>query len=238
MVRGFLLAVMTGGLALATAQMAASQSSSASSSNSATSGSSSSADKKHIKPGPHSDLDAGAVTDGVYRNKMLGMTWKIPEGWVLRTDEMNAEGQDSADKDSPQRTQNGTEGSKVLLAAFSRPPDAHGEDVNSSILIAAENVSTYPGLKEPLQYLAVLKETAEQQGFATDVEPYEIGVGPKTLVRQDFHKDVGTRVMQQSTMAMLAHGYAVSITVIGGTEDEVEDLLDGMEFGTGRAPGK
>jgi len=35
-----------------------------------------------------------------------------------------------------------------------------------------------------------------------------------------FHKDVGSRVMWQSTLAMLAHGYAVSITLIGGTEDE------------------
>jgi hypothetical protein len=243
MVRGFLLAVMVCGLTLASAaQSAPSQTSPA---NSSSSGNSSSTDKKHIKPAPHSDLDAGAVIDGVYRNKTLGMTWKLPEGWVLRTDEMNADdethppAEDAGRVGQPQQApQHDAAGSKVLLAAFSRPPDAHGEDVNSSILIAAENVSTYPGLKEPLQYLAVLKETAEQQGFATDVEPYEIGVGPKTLVRQDFHKDVGTRVMQQSTMAMLAHGYAVSITVIGGTEDEVEDLLDGMEFGTGKTAAK
>jgi len=40
--------------------------------------------------------------------------------------------------------------------------------------------------------------------------------------------------MRQSTLAMLARGYAVSITVIGGTEDEVEDLLDGIEFGAAK----
>ena len=57
-------------------------------------------------------------------------------------------------------------------------------------------------------------------------------VGTKTLVRADFHKDVGTRVMRQSTLAMLAHGYAVSITVIAGTEDEVEELIDGLSFST------
>jgi len=37
-------------------------------------------------------------------------------------------------------------------------------------------------------------------------------------------------VMRQSTLTWLAHGYAVSITVIGGTEDEVEELVDGVEF--------
>jgi hypothetical protein len=29
----------------------------------------------------------------------------------------------------------------------------------------------------------------------------------------------------------LAQGYAVSITVIGGTDDEVEELMDGVGFG-------
>jgi hypothetical protein len=29
---------------------------------------------------------------------------------------------------------------------------------------------------------------------------------------------------------MLSHGYAISITVIGGTDDEVEDLVDGLTF--------
>jgi hypothetical protein len=36
--------------------------------------------------------------------------------------------------------------------------------------------------------------------------------------------------MRQSTLAMLSHGYAISITVIGGTDDEVEDLVDGLTF--------
>jgi len=71
---------------------------------------------------------------------------------------------------------------------------------------------------------------AKAQGFTMDEDPYDIAIGNKTLVRGDFHKDVGSRVMRQSTLAMLAHGYAISITVIGGTDDEVEDLVDGISF--------
>jgi len=37
-------------------------------------------------------------------------------------------------------------------------------------------------------------------------------------------------VMRQSTLIFLARGYAVSITVIGGTEDEVGDLVEGLSF--------
>jgi hypothetical protein len=238
------LAMVSSYLGSALAQSSQPQSPPTSSSSSP--GSSSSKDKKHDKATPEPGIDSGTVVNGVYRNRALGMTCKIPEGWVLRTEEMNEREEESqpaaenaakngpSQKDSPQRTQGDTEGkAKVLLAAFSRPPAAHGEDVNASILIAAEPVEAYPGLKEPVQYLAVLTEAVEAQGFTTDVEPYEIAIGPKALVRDDYHKDAGTRVIRQSTMAMLARGYAVSITVIGGTEDEVEDLLDGIEFAAG-----
>jgi hypothetical protein len=214
----------------------------------AQSGSSSSNSPKHIKKAApaESELDTGTVTNGVYRNKALAMSCKIPQGWVLRTDEMNARDEDAEDnnaaaqnQNSPQGAQSGTEhAGKVLLAAFSRPPDAHGDEVNASILIAAESVATYPGLKEAVQYFDPLTDVAKAQGFTVDEEPYEIALGTKVVVRSDFHKDVGTRVMRQSTLAWLARGYAVSITVIGGSEDEVEELIDGVEFGAGKSASK
>lgn len=215
-----------------------------------------------------SGLDPGTVTGGIYRNRSLSLTVKIPPGWVLRTAEMNERDDASPDAaaENPQSTQNqgeveprGNQGSpsrtpgstgqsrsgaptpdsragcpsgcsRVLLAAFSRPPEAKGEDVNGSILIAAESVSMYPGLTEAAQYFGPLTEVAKAQGFTVDEEPYEFALGDKNLVRGDFHKDVGTRVMRQSTLALLSHGYAISITVIGGTEDEVEELMDGVIF--------
>jgi hypothetical protein len=123
-----------------------------------------------------------------------------------------------------------SKGARVLLAAFSRPPDARAEDVNASIIIAAETAASYPGLQEAAQYFGPLTEVAEANGFTADEAPYDIAIGSKTLVRGDFHKDVGTRVMRQSTLALLSHGYAISITIIGGTDDEVEDLVDGLTF--------
>jgi hypothetical protein len=179
-----------------------------------------------------SALDAGSVTNNVYRNKTLAFSCHIPEGWVLRTDEMNAseEEKDSPDPAPLPASAASSAGAKVLLAAFSRPPAARAEDVNSSILIAAESAASYPGLKDAAQYFGPLTEVAKAQGFTIDEDPYEIAVGTKTLVRGDFHKNVGTRVMHQSTLAMLAHGYAVSITLIAGTEDEVEELIDGLTF--------
>jgi hypothetical protein len=44
--------------------------------------------------------------------------------------------------------------------------------------------------------------------------------------------------MRQSTLVVLARGYVVSFTFIGGTEDEVEELIDGLGFGASRTPGR
>jgi hypothetical protein len=193
-----------------------------------------------------SPLDAGEVSNGVYQNKTLGFSCKVSVGWVLRTDEMNARDEETAapeDRGTLDRTAQGgcphTGGcGRVLLAAFSRPPEATAQDVNSSILIAAESTALYPGLKDARQYFGPVTEVAKAQGFEVVNEPYEFLVrtsaaGTKPLARADFQKNVGTRVMRQSTLVMLARGYAVSFTFIGGTEDEVEELVEGLSFGVG-----
>lgn len=146
----------------------------------------------------------------------------------MRTDEMNLrEGEDA--KSNISKASAGKRG-QVLLAAFSRPPEARAEDVNASILIVAESMAAYPGLKDAAQYFGPLTEIAQAQGFDVDVEPYEWMVGTRKLVRGEFLKNVGSRVMRQSTMVVLARGFAVSFTFIGGTEDEVEDLVQGLSF--------
>ncbi len=174
--------------------------------------------------GGASTLDFGAVSAGVYRNPTFGFNCKIPAGWVLRTEEMNAREEEGAKTDA------GKSG-RVLLAAFSRPPEARAGEVNASILIAAESASAYPGLKEAAQYFGPVGEVAKAQGLEVVEEPYEFVMGTKTVVRGDFKKDVGSRVMRQSTLVVLARGYAVSFTFIGGSEDEVEELVQGLSFG-------
>src|SRR5437899_1714360 len=147
---------------------------------------------------PDFSVDAGSVNGGVYRNSGLGLSCKVPAGWVLRTEEMNAreeeqsKGSGNADPEGDvarsseeknraalDRTAEGgcphtdSCGGRVLLAEFSRPPEAAGEDVNSSILIVAESVAAYPGLKEAAQYFGPVSEVAKAQGFKVVEEPYE-----------------------------------------------------------------
>jgi len=178
------------------------------------------------------------VSKGVYRNAGFGFTCKIPAGWVLRTEELNAREEEDAKNNAAKAAPGAGNAGRVLLAAFSRPPEARGEDVNASILIAAESAAAYPGLKDAAQYFGPLGEVAKARGFEMLDDPYEFVMGKKTVVRGDFEMDVGTRVMRQSTLAVLARGYAVSFTFIGGTEDEVEELVEGLSFGAGGTPKK
>jgi len=198
----------------------------------ASSSSSSSKPVKKSASATVSKLDSGVVSAGAYRSPAFGFTCKIPAGWVLRTEEMNAREGEDEKVDAGKKA---TDAGRVLLAAFSRPPEVRAEDVNASILIAAESVAAYPGLKDAAQYFGPVSEVAKAQGFAVVEEPYQFVMGTKTVVRGDFQKDVGTRVMRQSTLVVLAQGFAVSFTFIGGTEDEVEELVQRLSFSVPRA---
>jgi hypothetical protein len=168
--------------------------------------------------------DPGSVSDGVYHNTFFGFSYKIPFGWVERTSEM----------------QEGSEPGKslLLLSIFERPPEATGETVNSAVVIAAESVASYPGLKKAADYFGPLSELTTSQGFKAVNQPYDFSVGAKPLARGDFSKDLGTLTMDQASLVMLEKGYVVSFTVIGGDEDEVDQLIDGLSFGSGAKASK
>jgi hypothetical protein len=160
--------------------------------------------------------DTGALADGVYRNRFFGFTYRVPYGWVDRTDRMQGDSEPGK--------------SIVLLAAFEHPPEATGDTVNSAVVIATEIADSYPGLKSAAEYFGPLTELTTSKGFKAVNEPYETSVGSRTLVRADFKREIGTLTMYQSSLAILAKGYIASFTFIGGSEDEVEKLVSSLSF--------
>jgi hypothetical protein len=162
-------------------------------------------------------IDSGTLTDGLYRNSSFGFTYKLPFGWVDRTHEMSNRDDDASH-------------AMVLLAAFERPPEAKGDTVNSAVVIAAEPASAYPGLQNGEDYFGPLTELTKSKDFTVVNPPYDFSLGTKSLVRGDFSKDLGKLVMRQSSLVMMQKGFVVSFTFIGGTQDQVDELVDGLSF--------
>ncbi len=106
-------------------------------------------------------LQQGSLHDGLYRNPSFGFSYKIPYGWVDRTDRMRDDSKDPSQ-------------GLVLLAVFERPPEVEDSTINSGLLIAAESVSSYPGLKTAADYFGPLEEVTAAKGLKIIDEPYAV----------------------------------------------------------------
>jgi len=172
----------------------------------------------------------------LYRNTTFGFRYQIPYGWVDRTQEMGAPDarSDAAARDTrtkDKREQDAAGKAEVLLAVFERPPEATGDTINSAIVIASESAASYPGLKKAEDYLGPLTELATSKGFKIEGEPYALEVESRQLLRADFIKPLNDKLtMRQCTLVLLAKGHIVSFTFIAGSEDELDDLTDGLSF--------
>ena len=176
-------------------------------------------------------FDPGGISDGIYRNLSFAFSYKVPFGWVERTQEMQDDDNQRHDSDDSK--------ARVLLAVFERPPDAAGNTINSAVVIAVEKASNYPGLKTAADYFGPMEELIAAKGFKVVGGPDEFTVSGKRLVRGDFAKDMqgvskdmvkDRLTMQQSTLVELDRGYIVSFTFIAGDEDEAEDLIGNLSF--------
>jgi len=163
----------------------------------------------------------------LYRNPTFAFRYKVPYGWVDRTKEMQP-GNDSGK-------------GEVLLAVFERPPEAFGDTINSAVVIASESAASYPGLKRAEDYLDPLTDLATAKGFKAEGEPYALEVESRHLLRADFSKARESKAtnnkltMRQCTLVLLAKGQIVSFTFIAGSEDELDDLMDGLHFGAAKS---
>ena len=160
--------------------------------------------------------DAGTIYDGIYRNPYFHVEYRIPVSWVDRTTDLR------------QAAESGK--GMVLLAVFERPPEAPGDTVNPAVVIAAEPLTSYPGLKTAADYLSPLTELTTGKGFKVVNEPYNFPIGHQTMVRGDFSKSLPQHAVQQASLVEVAKGYFVSFTFVGEDEQDIDDLIRGLSL--------
>jgi len=193
------------------------------------------------------------VADEVLKCPKFGFTYKVPFGWVNRTQEMqDSSGPDLNAADKPRDQSNGscqgTAGrqstssrdptskiapSETLLAIFERPPDAPGKTINSAVVIATESRESYPAVKTAADYFGAISDLAEHRGLKAASDPYAFTIGAKQLVREEFNGERGKLPIFQSSLVMIERGEIVSFTFIGGSEDEVNDLIGNLSCAAG-----
>ncbi len=165
----------------------------------------------------------------------LRFSYKVPFGWVDRTDDMQESASAAVANSEKDRNQAKTEGTgKTLLAAFERPPGTSGSDVNSAVIIAAEARSAYPQVKTPADYFGPLSEIAEQRGFKMDGDPYSFSAGARQVVRGDFTGGDEKNRIRQTSLVVLDRTCILSFTFLGGSEDEIDGLIENLTFTSGR----
>ena len=160
----------------------------------------------------------------------FGFTYKTTFGWVDRTGDMQADAGAEQSQGGKSQTA-GPNQPETLLAMFERPPGAAGDSVNSAVVIVAESLSDYHGIKTAADYFGPIMELNAQRGFKVENEPYNFAVGARKLVRGDFSKERSKVTIWQSSLVMIEKGYIVSFTFVGGSEDEVESLIGNLSFG-------
>src|SRR5260370_22148836 len=119
---------------------------------------------------PKSDLNAGPqacgqITDNVLKCPRFEFTYKLPFGWVNRTDDMQPE-EPEAGKQTAAAGK-----SETLLAIFERPPGAPGNTINSAVVIATEPLANYPAIKTATDYFGPITYLAQQDGLKVLNEP-------------------------------------------------------------------
>ena len=184
------------------------------------------------------NASCGELTGQTFKCPEFGFTYTVPFGWVDRTADMKPEPGGESGTQGGDSVSAASSKSRTLLAVFERPPGAPGETINSAVVIAEESLKDYRGIKTAADYLGPITELAEQRGFKMVDEPYEFAAGTRRLARADYSKERGKLTMFQSTLAMIAKGEIVSFTFIGGSEDEVDELIGSLKFAGGAPPKK
>lgn len=175
--------------------------------------------------------DCGPLAGQILRCPKLGFTYKVPFGWVDRTEEMQEPASAAASK-SPQDTDEakGDETGRTLLAVFERPPGTSGESVNSAVIIAVEEGSAYPQVKTAADYFGPLADIAEHRGFKMDGDPYSFRIGSRQVVRGDFAGGDEKTPIRQTSLVLLDKGYVLSFTFLAGSDDEIDSLIENLTF--------
>ena len=141
---------------------------------------------------------------------VFGFSYKLPFGWVDRTRQMQ---DDSADASK-----------SLLLLAILKASGGAGETINSAVVIAAERPSAYSGMKTAADEFGQIG-THHSQRFPGKRPAHDFHSGPAIWCAAISANRAAPSPCARAPWSCWKR-VTVSFTFIGGSEDEISELIE------------
>ena len=176
-------------------------------------------------------FDYGKIEAGKYKNSFFGFSMKTPAEWVASTGQAINEQELVLDK--PVKPAEIWNANLLFLSKYKVGEDV---DFNPNIIIAIENLTLYPGVKDGKTYLGTIKASLDESemGFSTEAvsDKTETFGGVEFGVLRTVLND-GKKLTYQHFYTALRNKFSFTIIVTYSSEEEAAtfgSILKTIEF--------
>ena len=181
------------------------------------------------------EFDYGHLEHNKYVNDFFKFEIQIPEGWAIQNKEqmknlakMGQKMVSGDDENMAAAVKASQINSANLLVAYQHELGSMVE-TNPNIMVVAENVKNFPGIKTGQEYLFQAKKMLERSQVKYTFQ--EISESPVSYDGKDFYEmaatlEVGGQSVTQKFYSTILNGFSFNIITTYFNEDEAENLQE------------
>lgn len=188
-------------------------------------------------------FDYGNTVDNVYSNTYFDMTIPLNEGWYVtpksQMDALNKQGQSmvAGDNTNLEKALKANAVRSASLLYLYKHELGAPVTFNPSLLVIAENVEQFPGVKSGEDYLFhtenILKQTTMEFDIIDRSKIRTIGGNTFSSMRMDMTVATNNLRVQQEYMSRIEKGFALNFVISYINDEqkqELEQMLEKIEF--------
>lgn len=185
------------------------------------------------------NFDYGKIENGVYDNKFFNFELAFNDQWSVQTkEEMHQMSENSrntmaGDNQNLKSTLQASQVNVADLFSIFKVPVGSVTGGNASLIINAENLRSFPNVKNPRDYMVAARQLLNQTSLKLiyKKEPYTKTIGGKQFIGMEiFNQDYN---LTQDYFVTLSNGFAISMVLsYDNAEDQQElyKMLDTLKF--------
>ena len=181
---------------------------------------------------PENEIGYGEFSEGVYTNSYFNMSIDVPENWAVQSQAAQKEllelGGDllSGDDQNLKNALSVAQQRIVNMFAFFKFEAGAPVEFNPNIIMIAEKVSDFPGVKTGNDYLFHTKQQLEagQIGYEFPNEIYSKDISGVLFHVMPMQTTVGKAIIYQEYYAAKINDYALTFVLSYSTDIEQDEL--------------